>query len=110
MHSPIINKKNGHDVVRIESDGGSEFTNRKMKQRLKDHNIEQTIVAPGDSRKKGIVERFNGTLRGWIERWLTGKQTNNWVDVMPQILEHYNERKHRTTGMAPPSMTVCVTG
>ena len=99
-------KADGHDVVRCEFDGGSEFTNRKMKQLLKDHNIEQTIVAPGDSRKKGIVERFNGTLRGWIERWLTGKQTNNWVDVMPQILEHYNERKHRTTGMAPKDMTV----
>ena len=98
-------KKNGHDVVRIESDGGSEFTNRRMKQLFAERNIEQTIVAPGDSRKKGIVERFNGTVRGWIERWLTEKQTNNWVDVMPQILEFYNGRKHRTTGMAPAEMT-----
>ena len=98
-------KADGHDVVRCEFDGGSEFTNRKMKQLLKENGIEQTIVAPGDSRKKGIVERFNGTLRGWIERWLTDKATNNWIDVMPQILEYYNGRKHRTTGMAPAKMT-----
>lgn len=99
-------KKDGHDVVRIESDGGSEFTNRRMQQLMKEHGIELTIVAPGDSRKKGIVERFNGTIRGWIERWLTDKATNNWIDVMPQILEYYNGRKHRTTGMAPKEMTI----
>ena len=98
-------KADGHDVVRCEFDGGSEFTNLKMKKLLKENGIEQTIVAPGDSRKKGIVERFNGTLRGWIERWLTDKATNNWIDVMPQILEYYNGRKHRTTGMAPAQMT-----
>jgi len=98
-------KKNGHDVVRVESDGGSEFTNRRMQALMKERGIEQTIVAPGDSRKKGIVERFNGTLRGWIERWLTEKKTNNWIDVMPQILDYYNTRKHRTTGMAPAAMT-----
>ena len=96
-------KKNDHDVVRVESDGGSEFTNRRMKVLFAEHGIEQTIMT--DSRATAIVERFNGTLRGWIARWLTGKSTNNWIDAMPDILEHYNSRPHRTTGMAPEKMT-----
>ena len=96
-------KKIGHDVVRVESDGGSEFTNRRMKALFAERGIEQTIMT--DSRATAIVERFNGTLRGWIARWLTGKATNNWIDAMPSILEHYNARPHRTTGMAPDAMT-----
>ena len=97
-------KKIGHDVVRVESDGGSEFTNRRMKELFAEHGIKQTIFT--DSRATGIVERFNGTLRGWIARWLTGKDTNNWIDAMPDILEHYNARPHKTMGgMAPADMT-----
>ena len=96
-------RKNGHDVVRVESDGGSEFTNRRMKALFAEHGIVQTIMT--DSRATAIVERFNGTLRGWIARWLTDKATNNWINAMPDILEHYNARPHRTTGMAPEDMT-----
>ena len=91
-------------MVRVESDGGSEFVNRRMKELCKERGIEQTIMV--DSRATGIVERFNGTLRGWIARWLTGKDTNNWIDAMPDILEHYNARPHKTMGgMAPEDMT-----
>ena len=96
-------KKIGHDVVRVESDGGSEFVNKRMKALFAERGIEQTIMV--DSRATGIVERFNGTLRGWIARWLTGKDTNNWIDAMPDILEHYNARPHKTTGMAPDAMS-----
>ena len=98
-------RKNGQDVVRLETDNGSEFLNRAFQAYLKDEGIAHTTSAPGDHRKQGIIERFNQTLRGWIERWLTDKQVNNWVDTMPEILDYYNTRKHKTTGVAPETMT-----
>jgi len=98
-------RRNKQDVVRIESDNGGEFLNRPFEAYLKAEGIKHTTSAPGDHRKQGIVERFNQTLRGWIERWLTEKRINNWVDVMPQILDYYNTRKHKTTGVAPAEMT-----
>ena len=98
-------RKNGQDIVRLESDNGSEFVNRAFAAYLKKEGIAHTTANPGDHRKNGLIERFNQSLRGWIEKWLTEKQVNNWIDVMPQILEYYNTRKHKTTGVAPASMT-----
>ena len=98
-------RKNKQDVIRLETDGGSEFTNRAFQAYLASEGIKHTTAPPGDHRKQGIIERFNQTLRGWIERWLTEKKVNNWIDIMPEILEYYNTRKHKTTGMAPADMT-----
>ena len=98
-------RKNKQDVVRLETDQGSEFVNRAFHAYLASEGIKHTTALPGDHRKQGIIERFNQTLRGWIERWLTEKKVNNWIDVMPEILEYYNTRTHKTTGMAPADMT-----
>ena len=96
---------NNQDVKRLETDGGSEFVNQNFRALLKQHGIEHKVARPGDHRKQGMVERYNQTLRNWIDQYLTEKKVNNWVDTMPQILDYYNNRKHRTLGVAPASMT-----
>ena len=98
-------RRDKQDIVRLETDNGSEFLNKAFQDYLKSEGITHTTAAPGDHRKQGIIERFNQTLRGWIERWLTEKKVNNWVDNMNEILEYYNTRKHKTTGVAPAEMT-----
>ena len=98
-------RKNGQEITRLETDNGTEFLNRQMSAFLKE-GIEHTTAAPEDHRKQGMVERFNGTIRHWIERWLTEKNTNNWIDVMPEIIDYYNTKKHSTTHKAPADMTV----
>ena len=98
-------KRNKQDVIRLETDNGSEFVNRTFQAYLKKEGITHTTSAPGDHRKQGICERYNQTLRGWIDRWLTDKKVNNWIDIMSEILEYYNSRKHRTTGVPPEEMT-----
>ena len=93
------------DIVRLETDNGSEFLNRTFSALLKQHKIEHTVGKPGDHRFSGLVERFNESLRNWIDKYLTVQKTNRWIDIMHEILEHYNNRKHRTLGVAPASMT-----
>ena len=96
---------NNQDVKRLETDGGSEFVNQNFRALLNQHGIEHKVARPGDHRKQGMVERFNESLRNWIDQYLTEKKVNNWVDTMPEILDYYNNRKHRTLGVAPASMT-----
>ena len=48
----------------VQSDKGSEF------------------MGAGDKTKQGIVERFNGTLRDKIDRYLVGHNTNRFIDVL----------------------------
>jgi len=97
--------RNGQDVKRLETDQGSEFLNKSFQALLKKHDIEHTTGVAGDHRFTSIVERYNGSLRNWIEQWLTKQNTNRWVDTMDQILDYYNTRKHRTLGVSPESMT-----
>ena len=96
---------NNQDVTRLETDNGSEFLNAKFQALLKKHNIKHTTGVSGDHRFSSVVERFNGSLRNWIEQYLTTQKVNRWIDAMPEIIEFYNDRKHRTLGVAPSTMT-----
>ena len=98
-------KAHNQDVVRLETDNGSEFLNRSFNALLKKNNIEHTTGAPGDHRFSAVCERFNQSLRNWIDRYLTVQKTNRWIDILDQIIDHYNNRKHRTLGVSPASMT-----
>ena len=96
---------NNHDISRLETDNGSEFLNRSFGALLKRHNIEHTTGKPGDHRFSSVVERYNQSLRNWIDRYLTVRKTNRWVDILPEIIGYYNNRKHKTLGVTPASMT-----
>ena len=96
---------NNQPIKRLETDSGSEFLNAKFQALLKKHNISHSVGAAGDHLFTSVVERFNGSLRNWITQYLTAEKHNRWVDTMPEIIKFYNERKHRTLGVAPASMT-----
>ena len=85
-------------------DGGSEFQT-KFKAMLKSHGINYYVSDPGDKTKMGIVERFNRTLRERIERYLSAKKTNRWVDVLHLLIKNYNTTVHSRTGLAPNEVT-----
>lgn len=48
-----------------------------------------------------VVERFNQTLWGLINRYLLTHNTNDFVPVLPKLLHNYNHRRHATTGHRP---------
>ena len=36
-----------------------------------------------------------------IFRYLTSNNTNNWVNILPQITQNYNNSKHSSIGISP---------
>ena len=101
LHDALELKKR---VVRFESDGGPEFINKSVQGIFQKLGVEYTLINPHDSRKKGIVERFNQTLRNYIERYLTEEDKPRWVDVLPDLVYNYNHTYHRTMKMEPASI------
>ena len=55
--------------------------------------------------KASICERFNRTLKNEMWKKLNLRGNYKWLDILPDLLTAYNERKHRTTGMKPKGMT-----
>jgi hypothetical protein len=59
----------------------------------------------GDKTKTGMVERFNRTLRGKIDKYLKLHKTKTWYKVLPELVSNYNSSKHSTTKLAPKDVT-----
>lgn len=90
----------------IQSDGGGEFDNNKMKKYLTSLNIQHDIR--GGYLKNQVVERairsFKKIAVLYIEsHWEEFKKDwkNNWMHLTPLIANLLNSRKNRTIQMAP---------
>ena len=55
----------------IQADQGTEFTSKKFTELMDEYGIKIEYANVADHAKQGIVERFNRTLRGYIERYRT---------------------------------------
>ena len=84
---------------KLWSDKGSEFYNKDMTQFLKRNKITQ--YSTYGENKAVVVERFNRTIKNWIWRIFTSKHTRNWVIILDELQEFYNNRVHRSIKMKP---------
>jgi transposase InsO family protein len=91
---------NGFPPIQLDSDNESAFTGRKFVKYCQDNNINQNISDINDYRQKGVVERFNRTLRGYIGKYKTAI-SSDWVEGLDQLLENYNNSYHSTLKKSP---------
>eukprot|EP00732_Lithocolla_globosa_P003453 Lithocolla_globosa_v1_NODE_2790_length_1867_cov_8.598234.p1 type:complete len:148 gc:universal NODE_2790_length_1867_cov_8.598234:1560-1117(-) len=86
--------KTNFPITKIGMDRGSEFQ--------KDDDIEFYTVDPIIGKNSmAKVERFNRTLRGRIEKYLTAYNTNKWVEALQPIVKNYNNTIHSTIKFKP---------
>lgn len=80
----------------IYADSGSEWKGVFGKY-LTDNDIKSIFVlthAP-------YVERFNQTLKNMLFKAMTVKGYGKWRDILPQIVQNYNNSYHRVIKMSP---------
>lgn len=51
--------------------------------------------------KMGVVERFNLTIRTLIKKYLTSNDTLKYIDVLPDLINNYNNKVHSATHRKP---------
>ena len=78
---------------------GSEFYNRRFLRLLNDLDIHYYSIY--SDRKCSIVERFNRTLKTRMWRYFSAKGTYKWIDVVQDLVDGYNNSKHRSIKMTP---------
>jgi transposase InsO family protein len=83
----------------VQSD--NEFRTDAMAAVYRKHGITAVFSSPGRPQTQGGVERFNGVLKRFLHLHLTQYRTQNWVDVLPQILKVYNTSHHSTIALTP---------
>lgn len=93
---------NSLDVApkKLMTDRGREFVNARVSQLLRSHNVEWQPA--NGTLKACIAERVNKTLQILIYKYLSENETTRYIDVLPQLVDTYNKRGHRTLeGLSP---------
>ena len=88
----------------LQTDKGKEFYNTTLQRWLKKEGIRHFSTL-GDA-KASIVERFNRTLKSRLYRYFTAANTTQYLDILPSLVQRYNEDVHRSIGMVPKDVTV----
>jgi IS30 family transposase len=93
---------NQHDIKPkiVMSDNGSEFMSI-LNKKLEEDGIKHWTGTPGRPQSQGIIERFNGTLKKYIEQGITATNNKNWVSQLQTYMDNYNNTPRRTTETAP---------
>lgn len=111
----LIKKKNAEEVVKamrevlgtlgkpemVYADEGSEFNNEEFKKLMEENNIELVLTL----RHATIAERFNRTIKELLYKYLQSTNSKTITNVLPKILNNYNNSYHKTIGMAPNEVT-----
>ena len=84
----------------IQSDEGSEFTNKLVQNFFNDNNIKWYHTYDRDI-KCSICERFNRTILNKIYKNFTLNNNTVWIKDLNKLVKEYNNYYHRTIEMKP---------
>ena len=87
----IINKRK---PTYLWTDKGTEFYNSTFKDYLKENGI--TLYSTQNVEKSSVIERFNRTLKGEMFKQFTIQNNTIYTEILPKIVEEYNNRYHNT--------------
>lgn len=94
----IITRGN-HKPTHLQTDDGKEYFNKVFSELMKKYNIKH--YSTKSEKKAAIIERFNRTLKGAMYKTFSQRGKHVWVDILPQLINKYNNTFHRTIGMSP---------
>ena len=92
----IINKRK---PTYLWTDKGTEFYNSTFKDYLKENGI--TLYSTQNVEKSSVIERFNRTLKSEMFKQFTIQNNTIYTEILPKIVEEYNNRYHNTVKMTP---------
>lgn len=93
----------GRIPVKIQSDQGTEFTNKNFQKYLADKDVD--FFTTSSELKASVVERFNRTLKEKMWRYFTKTNTYRYIDILADLLHNYNNSYHRTIKTYPANVT-----
>lgn len=87
----------------LQTDQGKEFFNKEFNGLMKEFNINHYHTY--STMKASVVERVNRTLKNIMWKRFSLQGNYKWLQILPQIINKYNNTKHTTTGMKPSEIT-----
>lgn len=83
----------------MQTDLGREFYNKIFEKLMNDMGIKH--YSTYSNLKASVVERVNRTLKNKMWKQFSMQGNYKWLNILPKIVEDYNNSVHRTIGMKP---------
>ncbi|XP_008544574.3 putative uncharacterized transposon-derived protein F54H12.3 [Microplitis demolitor] len=87
----------------LHADQEKEFYNKEFKDLMKQYGI--NLYSTFNNLKASICERFNRTFKNKMWREFTARGNYKWIDMLEELVNSYNNTKHRTIKMKPVDVT-----
>lgn len=95
----IAIKRDKNKIKHLQTDDGKEYFNKDFAELMKKYKINH--YSTNSEKKAAIVERFNRTLKGAMYKMFSKRGSYVWFDILPNLINEYNDKFHRTIGMKP---------
>ena len=95
--------ESGRKPQKIQTDEGTEFFNKHFKDLMKAEEIQ--LYNTYNETKASVVERVIRTLKTRMWRYFTAKKTMRYIDVLQDLVDAYNQSKHRSIQKKPINVT-----
>ena len=89
----------GRIPEKLWTDKGTEFYNKNMDDLRKLHKIE--LYSTENEEKSSIAERWIRTMKEKMFKYFTDNNTYKYIDVLPDLVEDYNNTVHSSTKLTP---------
>ncbi len=96
--------KTGRQPFALQTDKGTEFTNRVVQKFLREHHV-SFFTTENEDIKASIAERFNRTLKTKMWKYFTRHDTLVYHDVLQDLVWSYNHTYHHSIKRSPASVT-----
>ena len=84
---------------KLWTDKGKEFYNKHMSELLRKHSVD--LYSTENEEKSSVVERWNRTIKRFMWKYFTANNTMNYIDILPDLIEKYNNTYHRSIKCTP---------
>lgn len=88
-------------ITEIISDQGGEFNNALMTELLKTCGMKKINTSAYHPQANGMIERFNQTMKGMINKALKDGDGSNWHNYVSSVCFSYRITKHTSTKYSP---------
>ena len=89
---------------KIQTDKGMEFRAKPVQDWFRAKGV-HWFSSEDDVIKAGIVERFNRTMKAKMWKYFHFKKSNRWLEVLPMLMQSYNNTVHTSIKMTPTEAT-----
>ena len=89
-----IFKESGRRPAKLWTDKGREFFNKDVRDLVE-------LYATENEEKSSIAERWIRTIKEKMFKYFTDYNTNTYIDVLPDLVEDYNNTVHSSTKLTP---------